>query len=186
LTPSGGELFVKPDDPARGWVSEHFSSVATSTWSHTGIQKIHVRQPWDSINYIDWIKVTGVPFDGRKGNYQLKEEQYWKVHDKRAQQGIASSGNSGWVTSSGNLGVLGIGDSPMALYKYDSSWNRLATKDCSTLTISGLGTVDVTHVGDIACGGGYTYTPLEITKDGVESTRLVGSLKNSFPTHGIV
>jgi hypothetical protein len=64
LTSTDGALYVKPDDADRGWFSTEFYGVATATWSHSSITKIGFKQPWDSVNYVDWIKVSQVPEPG--------------------------------------------------------------------------------------------------------------------------
>ena len=66
ITPNGGELYVKPDDSARGWFSNEFVKVASKDWSYTRITKIRFFQTWDSVNYFDYIKITkemNVPVD---------------------------------------------------------------------------------------------------------------------------
>jgi len=57
ITPTGGKLFVKPDDAARGWFSDTFYHIASKQWSHSRIEKVRFSQPWDSVNYIDYFKV---------------------------------------------------------------------------------------------------------------------------------
>ncbi|MCK4797404.1 MAG: LamG domain-containing protein, partial [Spirochaetes bacterium] len=58
ITPNGGELYLKPDDSARGWFSNDFVKVASKDWSYNRITKIVFRQHWDSVNYFDYIKIT--------------------------------------------------------------------------------------------------------------------------------
>lgn len=57
LTSTGGQLHMKPDDSTRGWYSEQFSFIKSASWSHTKITKIRFEQPWDSINYVDYISI---------------------------------------------------------------------------------------------------------------------------------
>jgi hypothetical protein len=61
LTASGGQLFLKPDDPARGWASDDYTLAASATWDHTTVQGLRFEQPWDSVCLIDWVLVTGYP-----------------------------------------------------------------------------------------------------------------------------
>lgn len=57
LTPTGGELFVKPDDAEKGWFSNEFYKVASKQWSHSSIEKVRFSQPWDSVNYLNYFNV---------------------------------------------------------------------------------------------------------------------------------
>ncbi len=61
LTPTGGQLFMKPDDLEKEWYSEEFQFIASTNWSHSQITKIRFDQPWDSVNYVDYIKISIVP-----------------------------------------------------------------------------------------------------------------------------
>ena len=66
ITPSGGELYVKPDDSAKGWFSNDFVKIVSKDWSYDRITKIVFRQHWDSVNYFDYIKITkemNIPVD---------------------------------------------------------------------------------------------------------------------------
>jgi len=54
-------LYIKPDDPDRGWDSDKFVKIATKDMTaHSEITKIRFIQPWDSTNYIDYIRITSV------------------------------------------------------------------------------------------------------------------------------
>jgi hypothetical protein len=57
ITPTEGELYVKPDDHEKGWFSDQFFKVASQKWSHSKVEKIRFKQPWDSVVYIDYVKV---------------------------------------------------------------------------------------------------------------------------------
>ncbi|MFA6175041.1 MAG: chitobiase/beta-hexosaminidase C-terminal domain-containing protein [Phycisphaerae bacterium] len=57
ITPTGGELYMKPDDAGKGWFSDNFSFIAFANWSHSKISKIKFTQPWDSVNYMDYITI---------------------------------------------------------------------------------------------------------------------------------
>lgn len=57
ITPTEGVLYVKPDDREKGWFSDQFYQVASRKWSHSRIEKIRFSQPWDSVCYIDYIKI---------------------------------------------------------------------------------------------------------------------------------
>ncbi len=61
LTPTGGELLVKPDDAANGWFGDTFYPVASAYWSHSQISAIGFEQPWDAECNINYINVTSVP-----------------------------------------------------------------------------------------------------------------------------
>jgi hypothetical protein len=61
LTSTGGELFMKPDDAAQGWFSNEFTSITSDTWVHSQITEIAFGQPWDSVNYVDYMDITIVP-----------------------------------------------------------------------------------------------------------------------------
>jgi len=61
LTPTGGELFVKPDDAANGWFDTQFYSVASTNWSHSSVETINFSQPWDSVCYVDSISISQIP-----------------------------------------------------------------------------------------------------------------------------
>ena len=61
LTPSGGELFVKPDDPDKGWSDDTFYPVASQYWSHSGIDQIKFVSPWSSVCDVDYVNITSVP-----------------------------------------------------------------------------------------------------------------------------
>ena len=50
LTPTGGKLYVESDD-----------EVAEASWSHTSINRIRIDQPWDSVNYVDYVSITPEP-----------------------------------------------------------------------------------------------------------------------------
>ena len=60
LNSTEAELFVKPDDLERGWYSDEYYKVAQADWSHSTITTIRFRQPWDSVCYIDYIKIYGL------------------------------------------------------------------------------------------------------------------------------
>ncbi len=68
LTPTGGELFVKPDDAANGWFDDQFYPVASAYWSHSQIDAIGFSQPWDAECDINYINVTSVP-----GSYTIPD-----------------------------------------------------------------------------------------------------------------
>ena len=61
MTATGGQLFMKPDDLAKGWHSDEFQFIASTSWSHSQITKIRFSQPWDSVNYIDYISIHEIP-----------------------------------------------------------------------------------------------------------------------------
>lgn len=66
ITPTGGKLFVKPSDPLRNWTewpddTSEFKLVGTMDWSHTSIEKMRIQQPWDSVNYVDYVAITSQP-----------------------------------------------------------------------------------------------------------------------------
>ncbi len=62
LTPTGGELFLKPDDAAQGWYSDQFEPVLSTSWaSESSITGIRFKQPWDAAFTVDYVNVTVTP-----------------------------------------------------------------------------------------------------------------------------
>ncbi|MCK4500775.1 hypothetical protein KAU11_09770, partial [Candidatus Babeliales bacterium] len=61
INSTGGELQIKPDDIEKNWHSNEFIKVIAKNWTHKKINKIIFRQTWDSVNYIDYIKITKEP-----------------------------------------------------------------------------------------------------------------------------
>ena len=57
MTASGGQLYVKPDDEAHGWYSDEFYLIATLDWQHTTLEEIAFEQPWDSVCYVDYVRI---------------------------------------------------------------------------------------------------------------------------------
>jgi hypothetical protein len=57
ITPTGGELYMKPDDPEKGWFSNDYVRITSAVWTHSKITKIMFKQSWDSANYIDYIDI---------------------------------------------------------------------------------------------------------------------------------
>ena len=57
MTPTGGQLYVKPDDEARGWYGDEFYLIASTDWQHTTLTKIGFEQPWDSVCYVDYVRI---------------------------------------------------------------------------------------------------------------------------------
>jgi hypothetical protein len=48
---------MKPDDTANSWFSNDFYSVASTNWSHSSIEMIEFKQPWDAACDIDYITI---------------------------------------------------------------------------------------------------------------------------------
>ena len=66
IKPSGGVLYIKPDDSVKGWFSNDFVKVLSKEWSYAKISKIRLFQTWDSVSYYDYIKITkemNIPLD---------------------------------------------------------------------------------------------------------------------------
>ncbi|MEO9321553.1 MAG: hypothetical protein ABI361_12880 [Nitrososphaera sp.] len=63
LSDSQATLYVKPDDAARGWYSNHFVQIATLEIKHSVLTGIKFQQPWDSINYIDYLRIYRSPLN---------------------------------------------------------------------------------------------------------------------------
>jgi hypothetical protein len=58
LSSTQAQLYVKPDDATKGWFSDSFSFVASASYSHSRIIKIEFQQPWDSVDYVDYITIS--------------------------------------------------------------------------------------------------------------------------------
>ena len=56
LTSAEAKLFVKNEG-----VSEEFFFIDSIEMSHSRIDAILFKQPWDSVNYIDYIQITSIP-----------------------------------------------------------------------------------------------------------------------------
>jgi hypothetical protein len=62
LAPTGGQLFLKPDDASQGWFSDQFEPVLSTTWStQSTIANIRFQQPWDAAFTVDYVNVTVAP-----------------------------------------------------------------------------------------------------------------------------
>jgi hypothetical protein len=57
LNSNGGKLYMKPDDREKGWLADDFILIYSADWTHSKITKVRFSQPWDSVNYIDYIRI---------------------------------------------------------------------------------------------------------------------------------
>lgn len=153
ITPSGGDLYIKPDDSAKGWFSNEFINVTSKDWSYAEITKIRFHQTWDSVNYFDYIKITkemNVPVDSNPPSILISSPSNGQSFDTDTAivSGIASDdiglskievkvGSGSWQLASGTTSwsksvVFNSGANTIYVRATDTSGN---TKETS-VTIS--------------------------------------------------
>ncbi|MBL7215044.1 MAG: C10 family peptidase [Phycisphaerae bacterium] len=135
IASTGGSLYMKPDDLAKAWYSDQFSFITSSNWDHSEVTKIKFSQPWDSVNCIDYIKISSIDTQEGLVTYYKLDGTLGPVVDELANndgvnngaiRGVAGKignafefdGSSSWVESSLNAGITGNSDWTISFWMY--------------------------------------------------------------------